>query len=72
MPPQGGLLSCTTGALVLALVGAAFLQERIEHQRIARLDRAQHSLFGAFHRGWNFTTARPSAVCRGSGFQAWP
>lgn len=72
MTAQGSLLPRAAGTLVNALVGAALLQQGIERQRVARPQRSPDSLFGPLHREWNFTTARPSATCRGSGFQAWP
>jgi len=69
---QGGLLPGPAGPLVLALVGTTLLEQRVDRHEIARLERTQRPLSGPLHREWNFTTARPSAICRGSGFQAWP
>jgi hypothetical protein len=69
MWPPSGFLAGAAGPLVFALVCAALLQQRIDCQRIARLEEP---LLRALHRGWNLSTARPSAICRGSGFQAWP
>ena len=70
--PQVSLLPRPARPLVPALVGTTLFQQRVDRREIARFERMQQPLSGPLHREWNFTTARPSAICRGSGFHAWP
>jgi hypothetical protein len=73
------LASRAAGVFSGGLMCAAFFQQGVERQRVARTDwPTPHllDLFGAFHREWNLMIALPSAsrfaVSRAAGFQAWP